>query len=98
MVGQRRMLRKSAAMFFLDLRATTPTHAHHQLMLLIGGATELDIEGRGERITASRGCVIPCAHHHEYRGDGCNRTFVLDITVDSQSSLLETREFRASSS
>lgn len=73
-------------MSLLDLRATTlepehvaHAHDHHQLILATRGATELSIEGRGERITGARGCLIPCACHHEYRGDGRNRTFVLDI-------------------
>lgn len=77
-------------MTFLDLRATTLAHEHvahahdhHQLILATSGATELSIEGRGERITGSRGCLIPSTRRHEYRGDGRNRTFVLDIPAES---------------
>ncbi|MDL4863252.1 AraC family transcriptional regulator [Halomonas elongata] len=77
-------------MSLIDLRATNlarehvaHVHGHHQLILATRGATELSIEGNGERITGSRGCLIPCAHHHEYLGDGRNRTFVLDIPVAS---------------
>ncbi|MFG6177713.1 helix-turn-helix domain-containing protein [Halomonas sp. THAF12] len=73
-------------MSLLDLRATTlerehvaHAHDHHQLILATRGATELSIEGLGERITGARGCLIPCSRHHEYHGDGRNRTFVLDI-------------------
>ncbi|MGM0691926.1 MAG: AraC family transcriptional regulator [Pseudomonadota bacterium] len=74
----------------LDLRAATlgqahvaHAHDHHQLILATCGATELAIEGRGDRITGSRGCLIPCGRHHDYRGDGRNRTFVLDIPATS---------------
>lgn len=70
----------------IDLRARTLTreyvahvHGYHQLILATCGSTELVIEGRGDRITGSRGCLIPCDHHHEYQGDGRNRTFVLDV-------------------
>lgn len=77
-------------MTLLDLRAATldrqhvaHAHDHHQLILATRGATELAIEGQGERITASRGCLIPRGRHHDYRGDGRNRTFVLDIPVAS---------------
>ncbi|MDR5866110.1 AraC family transcriptional regulator [Halomonas koreensis] len=77
-------------MTFLDLRATTlehehvaHVHDHHQLILATSGATELSIEGSGERITGSRGCLIPSARYHEYRGDGRNRTFVLDIPAET---------------
>ena len=78
----------------LDLRATTldrehVDHAHdfHQLILATCGVTELAMEGRGERITASRGCLIPAARHHEYLGDGRNRTLVLDIPQGSLAAL-----------
>ncbi|WP_208107448.1 hypothetical protein [Halomonas ventosae] len=47
------------------------------------GTTELSIEGHGERITASRGCLISCGRHLNYCGDGRDRTFVLDIPVVS---------------
>lgn len=77
-------------MTLLDLRAATlgqehvaHAHDHHQLILATRGATELSIEGRGDRITGNRGCLIPCGRHHDYRGDGRNRTFVLDIPAAS---------------
>ncbi|MFQ3787207.1 helix-turn-helix domain-containing protein [Halomonas sp. A29] len=56
-------------------------HAHHQLILATCGRTELEIEGIGDRITGARGCLIPCAHHHAYEGDGRNRTLVLDLPL-----------------
>lgn len=70
------------------LRATTlggehvaHAHEHHQLILATCGLTELAVEGRGGRITGGRGCLIPCTRDHDYRGDGRNRTLVLDIPV-----------------
>ncbi|MDZ7853175.1 MAG: AraC family transcriptional regulator [Halomonas sp.] len=81
-------------MSFLDLRAATlgkeyvaHAHDHHQLILATRGTTELSIEGRGDRITGTRGCLIPSGHHHDYRGDGRNRTFVLDIPASSLAAL-----------
>ncbi|MBE0488566.1 MAG: AraC family transcriptional regulator [Halomonas sp.] len=78
----------------LDLRTTTLArehvdHAHdyHQLILATCGVTELALEGEGERITASRGCLIPTSSRHEYLGDGRNRTLVLDIPHGSLAGL-----------
>ncbi len=72
----------------LALRATTlggehvaHAHDHHQLILATCGTTELAVEGRGDRITGGRGCLIPCTRDHDYRGDGRNRTLVVDIPV-----------------
>ncbi|AJY52116.1 MULTISPECIES: AraC family transcriptional regulator [Halomonadaceae] len=63
------------------------THDFHQLILATCGVTELSMEGRGERVTARRGCLIPSSRHHEYQGDGSNRTLVLDIPVAHLASL-----------
>ncbi|NIC05949.1 AraC family transcriptional regulator [Billgrantia bachuensis] len=75
-------------MSLLDLRASNlgqehvaHAHTHHQLILATCGVTELDIEGIGDRVTGGRGCLIPCASHHEYEGDGRNRTLVLDVPL-----------------
>ncbi|WP_111412165.1 helix-turn-helix domain-containing protein [Billgrantia lactosivorans] len=75
-------------MSLLDLRTcnlghehVSHDHAHHQLILATCGTTELDVEGLGGRVHEARGCLIPCASHHEYEGDGCNRTFVLDVPL-----------------
>lgn len=79
-------------MSVIDLRARTlaheyvaHTHRYHQLILATCGSTELAIEGCGDQITEARGCLIPCDHHHDYLGDGCNRTFVLDVPVTGDS-------------
>nr|WP_300272398.1 AraC family transcriptional regulator [Halomonas sp.] len=63
------------------------SHDFHQLILTTGGATELAIEGQGDRVTAARGCLIPSAHRHDYRGDGRHRTLVLDVPLASVSLL-----------
>ncbi|MGQ4877197.1 helix-turn-helix domain-containing protein [Billgrantia sp. LNSP4103-1] len=75
-------------MALLDLRTSNlgqehvaHAHSHHQLILATCGTTELTIEGIGDRVTGGRGCLIPCAHHHEYQGDGRNRTLVLDVSL-----------------
>ncbi|GHA88837.1 AraC family transcriptional regulator [Modicisalibacter luteus] len=75
-------------MSFFNLRTCTlmqqyiaHEHSYHQLVLATSGVTELQIEGRGERITRERGCLIPSTYHHEYVGDGANRTLVMDIPL-----------------
>lgn len=76
-------------MAILDLRTCNlgqehiaHAHTHHQLILATCGVTELEIEGAGDRVTGARGCLIPSSYHHEYEGDGLNRTLVLDVALD----------------
>lgn len=57
------------------------THSFHQVILATSGVTELCIEGSGERVTRERGCVIPSSYRHDYVGDGCNHTLVLDLPL-----------------
>lgn len=73
------------SVFALSSRTLHPEHVshehdHHQMILATSGLTEFSIEKQGERITRERGCLIPMNHHHEYLGDGRNRTLVLDIS------------------
>ncbi|RCV89515.1 AraC family transcriptional regulator [Billgrantia montanilacus] len=75
-------------MSLLDLRACNlgqehiaHDHPHHQLILATCGSTDLEVEGMGDRVTGGRGCLIPCSYHHQYEGDGRNRTLVLDIPL-----------------
>lgn len=80
------------AQFDLHSRNLAPeqvAHSHdfHQLILATCGVTELVMEGQGERVTARRGCLIPSSRHHEYQGDGSNRTLVLDIPVQHLATL-----------
>lgn len=75
-------------MSFFNLRACTlmqqhiaHEHTYHQLILATSGVTELQVEGREERVTQERGCLIPSTYHHAYTGDGSNLTLVLDIPL-----------------
>lgn len=72
--------------FALESRNLMPeyvAHSHdfHQLILATCGATDLAMEGQGNRVTAQRGCLIPASRRHEYEGDGQNHTLVLDVPV-----------------
>jgi AraC-like DNA-binding protein len=86
-------------MSLLDLRVLNlghehiaHAHTHHQLILATCGSTELEIEGRGNLVTDARGCLIPCASHHEYEGDGHNRTLVLDVSLAALGEMREGEE------
>ncbi|UYG05591.1 AraC family transcriptional regulator [Halomonas sp. LR3S48] len=88
-------------MSLLDLRASNlgqehvaHAHTHHQLILATCGVTELDIEGVGNRVTSGRGCLIPCASHHEYEGDGRNRTLVLDVPLAALDDMRDGEELQ----
>ncbi len=77
-------------MSLFDVRVDTLSRSHvshehdyHQLVVCTLGRTDLSIESAGRRISPEYGCIIPCAHHHEYEGDGRNRTLVLDMPLST---------------
>jgi AraC-like DNA-binding protein len=56
-------------------------HAYAQLVLPLGGAVLLDIDGRQDRLDALRGaCVAPGAWHAQ-QGIGSNTSLVLDVAA-----------------
>ena len=77
-----------AAVGTLTLRhygASHGSHAHDHFQVLIGldGVLELEVEGRGRRIAAGDGCVIPPGERHDFGADGSSRCLVLDSTLSA---------------
>ena len=58
-------------------------HDYHQLVMCTLGETDLAVESLTRQVTPEYGCILPCSHHHEYEGDGCNRTLILDMPVST---------------
>jgi AraC-like DNA-binding protein len=53
-------------------------HAHFQVLLGLDGVLELEVQGRGYRIAAGQGCVIPPGEHHDFESRFGARCLVLD--------------------
>lgn len=68
-----------------DYGASHGSHAHDHFQVLVGldGVLELEIEGRGRRIAAGDGCVIPPGERHDFGADGGSRCLVLDSTLSA---------------
>lgn len=65
--------------------ASHGSHAHDHFQVLIGldGVLELEVEGRGRRIAAGDGCVIPPGERHDFGADGSSRCLVLDSPLSA---------------
>lgn len=79
------------------------SHAHHQIILPLSGALELEIEGRSGKACALQGAIVPGDFRHTFRGVGDNRFVVVDLPSrlhtgdwsDDLRRLLETPNFFA---
>lgn len=53
-------------------------HDHFQILVGLEGVLELEVAGRGQRIAAGDGCVVPPGERHDFEGQGVTRCLVLD--------------------
>ena len=53
-------------------------HGHFQILVGLEGALELEIAGRGQRIAAGDGCVVPPGERHDFEARQGARCLVLD--------------------
>lgn len=79
------------------------SHAHHQIILPLSGALELEIGGVSGEARALQGAIVPGEFRHTFRGIGGNRFVVVDMPPrldtgdwsDDLRRLLETPSFFA---
>jgi AraC-like DNA-binding protein len=53
-------------------------HTHFQILIGLGGVLELELAGRGQRIAAGDGCVVPPGERHDFEARAGARCLVLD--------------------
>lgn len=63
-----------------DYGASHGSHDHDHFQILVGleGVLELEVGGRGRRIAAGDGFVVPPGERHDFEGQGATRCLVLD--------------------
>ena len=71
----------------LSLRSYAPqtlrhSHAHHQIVLPLAGALEMEIAGKGGRVAGCQAALIAAGRDHSCEASGQNRFVVLDWLAD----------------
>lgn len=76
----------AASLSVRDYGASRGSHAHAHFQVLVGlqGVLELEVEGRGQRVDAGQGVVVPPGDRHDFEAAGRDgsRCLVLD-TADA---------------
>lgn len=54
------------------------SHEHHQLLVGLEGILELEVEGRGHRVAAGDGFLVPAGERHDFESIQGSRCLVLD--------------------
>lgn len=70
-------------------------HEHHQLLWGWRGTLELEIEGRGHRVTPGRVAVIAPGQRHDFEAPGGSSCFVVDADANEVLAPLAGRSFAA---
>lgn len=65
-------------------------HPHFQVLVGLDGTLELEVDGRGRRISAGDGCVVPPGARHDFEAGTGSRCLVLDSTDSGWSRCLVT--------
>ena len=76
------------AQLALDLRSypgevRAHDHPHHQVILALEGALDMEIGRRAGRVDSARGALVPAGTMHAFAGIGRNRFITLDIAAAS---------------
>lgn len=57
-------------------------HRHFQILVGLEGVLDLEVAGRGHRIGAGDGCVVPPGERHDFEARGGARCLVLDTQAE----------------
>jgi hypothetical protein len=82
------MVNASRAPLALDLRSYTDEvrahdHPHHQVILSLEGALDMEIGKRSGRVDSARGALVPAGTLHAFAAIGRNKFVTLDIAAAS---------------
>ena len=76
--------------FSLPDVADTHDHNYHQLVVVLDGNTDFDLESRGGRkMRSGSGCIVPSAEGHQFVGLGDNRIMVVNLSVPPQKAITD---------
>ncbi|TPE55212.1 helix-turn-helix domain-containing protein [Maribrevibacterium harenarium] len=68
--------------FSLPDVADTHDHDYHQLVVVLDGNTDFDLESKGgQQMQSGSGCIVPSAEGHQFVGLGENRIMVVNLPV-----------------
>lgn len=76
------MMNMQASLSLRQYGASHGSHAHEHFQVLLGleGVLELEVQGRGQRVAAGEGCVIPPGELHDFEARSGSRCLVLDTS------------------
>lgn len=83
------MTSSESDVFSLPNEADAHDHDYHQLVIVLDGNTDFDIQGKSKELHSGEGCILPSANSHAFAGLGENRIMVVNLPVPPQKSITD---------
>jgi AraC-like DNA-binding protein len=75
--------------FSLPTEADAHDHDYHQLVVVLDGNTDFDIEGKSKQLHTGEGCILPSENSHAFAGLGENRIMVVNLPIPPQKGITD---------
>jgi AraC-like DNA-binding protein len=75
--------------FSLPSEANTHDHDYHQLVVVLDGNTDFDIQGKGKQLHSGEGCILPSENSHAFAGLGENQIMVVNLPIPPQKAITD---------
>lgn len=73
----------------LPNEADAHDHDYHQLVVVLDGNTDFDIQGKGKQLHTGGGCILPSENSHTFAGLGDNQIMVVNLPIPPQKSITD---------
>ena len=83
------MTQPDSDVFSLPNKADIHDHDFHQLVVVLDGNTDFDIQGKGKQLHTGEGCILPSENSHAFAGLGDNRIMVINLPIPPQKGITD---------
>ena len=83
------MTSSESDVFSLPNEADTHDHDYHQLVVVVDGNTDFDIEGKSKQLPTGGGCILPSENSHAFAGLGDNQIMVVNLPIPPQKAITD---------
>ena len=73
----------------LPNQASTHEHDYHQLVIVLDGNTDFDINGHDKQLQVGQGWLVPSSEYHAFQGLGANRVMLVNLPAPTNKAITE---------
>ncbi|MFT2110546.1 AraC family transcriptional regulator [Marinomonas sp. 2405UD68-3] len=70
-------------------QGNTHEHDYHQLVVVLDGNTDFDINGNDKQLQVGQGCLVPSSEYHAFKGLGENSVMLVNLPTPSEKAITD---------